>query len=214
MTLPGREVAAKTGTTQNWHDGWTMGFTPSLAAGAWAGNNCGGANPKCLMKEGADGVFVAAPIWNQFMKEALKDKPAERFKEPPGITRIIVDATSGKLPTANSPSTKEEVFADYNRPQDYDNIHISLAYDSLTNLPADPTTPPERITYKNFTVFQSEQPQNPGWENPVRDWAIKNGYLYPSRVPTNPTQPGFGEISARITSPSDGQQIEFAVFVI
>ncbi len=214
LTLPGREVAAKTGTTQNWHDGWTMGFTPSLAAGVWAGNNCGGANPKCLMKEGADGVFVAAPIWNQFMKEALKDKPAERFKEPPGITRIIVDATSGKLPTANSPSTKEEVFADYNRPQDYDNIHISLAYDSLTNLPADPTTPPERITYKNFTVFQSEQPQNPGWENPVRDWAIKNGYLYPSRVPTNPTQPGFGEISARITSPSDGQQIESLPFFV
>lgn len=214
LTLPGREVAAKTGTTQNWHDGWTMGFTPSLAAGVWAGNNCGGSDPKCLMKEGADGVFVAAPIWNQFMKEALKDQPAENFKEPEGIVRIIVDTTSGKLPTANSPSTKEEVFAEYNRPEDYDNIHLSLAYDSLTNLPADPTTPPERIIYKTFTVFHSEQPLNPGWENPVRVWAIKNGYLYPSGESAGQNQPGLGDISARVTGPPDGQIIESSPFFV
>ena len=47
-----RPVGCKTGTTQNWHDGWTLCFTPSIAIGVWSGNNDG-----TLLKQGADGVF-------------------------------------------------------------------------------------------------------------------------------------------------------------
>ena len=100
LTLPDRIVAAKTGTTQKWHDGWTLGFTPSLAAGVWAGNNDGE-----FLKEKADGVFVAAPIWHEFMEEALKNTPAETFPVPPGITKVVVDSVSGKLPTEYSPAS-------------------------------------------------------------------------------------------------------------
>lgn len=176
LVLPGRTVAAKTGTTNQWRDGWTVGFTPSLAAGVWAGNNCG---TKCLMKTGADGVFVAAPIWNAFMKEALKDTPAEQFKVPPGITKILVDSVSGKLPTGLTPNTKEEVFASYNVPTEFDNIHIERSIDSQTGLPATSTTPPEQIISQKYTVFHSEKRDNPNWENAVQAWAVKNGYLYP-----------------------------------
>jgi 1A family penicillin-binding protein len=69
-----RAVAAKTGTTNEWRDGWTMGYTPSLAVGVWAGNN-----DNSKMAEGADGVYVAAPIWRKFMDGALKNSNFDQF---------------------------------------------------------------------------------------------------------------------------------------
>ena len=74
LILPDRPVAAKTGTTQDFHDAWTIGYTPSLAVGVWAGNN-----DNHPMKEGSDGVFVAAPIWNDFMRSSLAGTVIETF---------------------------------------------------------------------------------------------------------------------------------------
>jgi 1A family penicillin-binding protein len=62
-------VAAKTGTTQEYRDGWTIGYTPSIAVGVWVGNN-----NNAPMNSKSDGVFVAAPIWRSFM-----DKISSRF---------------------------------------------------------------------------------------------------------------------------------------
>ena len=70
----GRIVAAKTGTTQEFRDAWTVGYTPSVAVGVWAGNN----NNR-PMKAGADGVFVAAPIWKEYMQKILINQPKETF---------------------------------------------------------------------------------------------------------------------------------------
>ncbi len=72
-----RSVAAKTGTTNGYRDAWTMGYTPSLAAGVWVGNNDNRA-----MRVGAAGSVVAAPIWHAFMEEALKDTLVEHFPDP------------------------------------------------------------------------------------------------------------------------------------
>jgi 1A family penicillin-binding protein len=74
LILPDRPVAAKTGTTQDFHDAWTIGYTPSLAAGVWAGNN-----DNAAMKDGADGVFIAAPIWHDFMVAMTANTPVEQF---------------------------------------------------------------------------------------------------------------------------------------
>lgn len=65
LLVPGFEAAAKTGTTQEYRDAWTVGYTKSLTAGVWVGNNDN--SPMRL----APGVVVASPIWNQFMREAL-----------------------------------------------------------------------------------------------------------------------------------------------
>ncbi len=70
----GRAVAAKTGTTQEFRDAWTVGYTPSIAVGVWAGNN-----DNHPMKAGADGVFVAAPIWKDYMQKILINQPRETF---------------------------------------------------------------------------------------------------------------------------------------
>lgn len=74
LILPDRPVAAKTGTTQDFHDAWTIGYTPSIAVGVWTGNN-----DNHPLKEGSDGVYAAAPIWNDFMRQATQGKPIEEF---------------------------------------------------------------------------------------------------------------------------------------
>ena len=210
LTLPGRTVAAKTGTTNNWHDGWTMGFTPSLAAGVWSGNNDG-----TLLKKGADGVLVAAPIWNEFMKRALESTPAENFTVPSGIQKITVDEVSGKLPTDATPNTKEETFTSYNAPTDYDNVHIRVAMDSLTGLPATNLTPPNQITYKLYSVLHSERRDNPSWETPVVEWALAHGYSYPpsDTISPNPTSGG-QNISITILEPQEGKIISSSQFQV
>lgn len=212
LTLPGRPVAAKTGTTQKWKDGWTMGFTPSLAAGVWAGNN----NSE-KMADGADGVYVAAPIWNAFMKQALKDTPVEEFKRPAGIQTITLDDASGKLPTANSPQTREDIFASYSVPQETDSVHQPFAFDSVTGQPANSNTPPGQIIYKLFTIFHSEFPNNPNWENPVREWAEKNGFPYPptEAQTQTPDQNYSQEIpSIDFAEPKEGQIISTIPFLV
>ncbi len=74
LAFKDRQVAAKTGTTNEWRDGWTMGYTPSIAVGVWAGNN-----DNTKMADGADGSYVAAPIWRAFMDEVLKNSNPETF---------------------------------------------------------------------------------------------------------------------------------------
>src|SRR3989344_6519623 len=119
-----RPVAVKTGTTQEFRDAWTVGYTPSLATGVWGGNN-----DNMPMRPGADGLYVAAPIWNEFMAKALANTPPEQFIRPPGIVEVAVDKLTGKLPTAYTPSTKTEIFAmDYNIPTEQDDFHIPAGF--------------------------------------------------------------------------------------
>lgn len=74
LRFDSRPVAAKTGTTNEFRDGWTVGYTPNLAVGVWAGNN-----DNSPMREGADGVNVAAPIWRAFFEKAVANYSKEDF---------------------------------------------------------------------------------------------------------------------------------------
>lgn len=70
----GVTVAAKTGTTQNNRDAWTVGYTSAVSVAVWAGNN-----DNRPMREGSDGVYVAAPLWRSFMDRALERFPETGF---------------------------------------------------------------------------------------------------------------------------------------
>jgi membrane peptidoglycan carboxypeptidase len=83
LTLPGRHVAAKTGTTQDFRDNWTVGFTPSLATAVWVGNP--DYHP---LAHNSTGIVGAAPIWHQFMNQALAQKPDEWYGVPSGIDQM------------------------------------------------------------------------------------------------------------------------------
>lgn len=71
---PGFGVAAKTGTTQNFRDAWTVGYTSEVALGVWTGNN-----DNTQMEEGADGIYMAAPMWREMMNQLLLRYPATPF---------------------------------------------------------------------------------------------------------------------------------------
>ena len=159
LQLGERPVAAKTGTTNDYHDAWTVGYTPSLAAGVWVGNN-----DNAEMKRGADGSIVAAPIWNNFMKKVLETKPSEPFAPPeiphtgklildgimPG-TIVTIDRASGKLATPSTPASyrEDQIFAEY---------HTNLKYidrnDPLGPVPVDP----------------NQDPFYAPWESAVTNW--------------------------------------------
>jgi 1A family penicillin-binding protein len=74
LTLKDRPVAAKTGTTQDFHDAWTVGYTPSITVGVWVGNN-----DNTPMKAGSDGIYAAAPLWHEFMVAVTQGTPVETF---------------------------------------------------------------------------------------------------------------------------------------
>lgn len=174
LTLGNRPVAAKTGTTNDYNDAWTVGYTPSLVAGVWVGNM-----DDTEMKRGADGSVIAAPIWKAFMTEALKGKPIESFQAPnppPEGTRDVllgkaveqtvkIDALTGKLATEYTP-------ADQVVEKNFRVAHNILYYVDKNN----PTGPaPEH---------PEEDPQFNAWEGAVKAWAEKNGWSATGTAPT------------------------------
>ncbi len=77
LFIPGREIAAKTGTTQENRDAWVIGYSPSIAVGVWAGNN----DNKSMTQAGA-GISASGPLWHEFMLKALEKAPIESFNRP------------------------------------------------------------------------------------------------------------------------------------
>jgi penicillin-binding protein 1A len=76
LYFPNRDVAVKTGTTNDYRDAWIMGYAPNIAVGAWAGNN----DNSPMQKKVAG--FIVAPMWRAFMDQILTKIPEERFEEP------------------------------------------------------------------------------------------------------------------------------------
>ncbi|OGH62256.1 MAG: hypothetical protein A2848_02455 [Candidatus Magasanikbacteria bacterium RIFCSPHIGHO2_01_FULL_50_8] len=160
LTLSGRQVATKTGTTNDYHDAWTIGYTPQIVTGVWVGNN-----DNAVMKRGADGSVVAAPIWQQFMTEAVKKMPATGFPEPPkntathfmlrgdaaGGVAVEIDTVTGKRATADTPreTTEKRTFLP---PHD-----ILFYVDPANPLGAPPQNP-------------ASHPQFSAWEVGVERW--------------------------------------------
>ncbi|MBI4653191.1 PBP1A family penicillin-binding protein [Candidatus Kuenenbacteria bacterium] len=165
FTLGKRPVAAKTGTTNDFRDAWTMGYTPSLVVGVWAGNND---NSK-MKSTGGD---IAGPIWNSFMKEVLKNTPIEKFTLPKKIitnkavlngklaneTIIKIDRASGKLATDLTPPS-------FVIEKTYSEVHDILYYVNKD----DPRGPFPKNPWKD--------PQFKNWEKPVQKWIEKQGIL-------------------------------------
>jgi membrane peptidoglycan carboxypeptidase len=89
LTLGGRTVAAKTGTTNDFRDNWTVGYTPSLVTAVWVGNN----DHTAMIN--VDGITGAAPIWHDYMTAVLIGTPAEAFPQPTGVTVAKVCASGG-----------------------------------------------------------------------------------------------------------------------
>lgn len=207
LTLGSRPVAAKTGTTNDYHDAWTMGYTPQIVTGVWVGNN-----DNSVMKRGADGSIVAAPIWQEFMMEATKKLPIVSFAPAPANTAtnfmlqglvgggisVSIDSVSGKLATENTPP--ENVVK-----QLYIPGHDILYYVN----PNDPLGPPP--------TDPNAEPQFNAWEAGVQEWILSkesSGF----KVGTPPTE--FDDVHKKefqpvlkVNYPQEGQAVSGAYLV-
>ncbi len=168
LNVKGREVAVKTGTTNDNKDAWTIGYTPSVAVGVWVGNN-----DNKPMKKG--GSALAGPIWNDVMTEALKNLPVESFEKPdpidqstPAIVRgfweggdtFTLDSLSNKLATEYTPD-------EYKKEISITNVHSILYWINKS----DP------LGTKTDTRNSDSQFNN--WEYGVQKWWEANKYKYP-----------------------------------
>jgi penicillin-binding protein 1C len=170
LNIPGKTVAAKTGTTNNNKDAWTIGYTPSIVVGVWAGNN-----DNTPMKKG--GVAVAGPIWNKFMNEVLKNLPKESFEKPnletdptkvkpvlrgfwQGNENFFIDKISGKLATPNTPkeTLQEKVVT---------NVHSILYWVDKNDILG-----PAPLNGAYNSQFNH-------WETSVQNWWVQNNNKYP-----------------------------------
>lgn len=163
LTLPNRPVAAKTGTTNDYRDAWTIGYTPSLAAGVWVGNN-----DNSEMRGAAAGGVAAAPIWKMFMKNALADSPIQGFVKPKAIqtgkpildgqltgeVTLKIDKISGKLATENTPKhlIEEKTFSEL-----HSILHYVYKDDPRGGAPGNP----------------ANDPYYEPWEAAIRDWVSR-----------------------------------------
>lgn len=199
LTLSDRPVAAKTGTTNDWRDAWTLGFTPSLVTGVWVGNN----NNKEMSKK-ADGSYVAAPIWQAFMKRALKDTPIESFNPPDpypsdikpiligqGIGEILlpINKLNGKIATTSTPP---DLIEQKSFPQDHTILYYLNKDDVAGPPPADPNS----------------DPQFANWEAAVQKWAEKNNRK--QEIPLELDLPVDGAVAPKINllAPSPNQTLD------
>jgi len=159
----GRPAAAKTGTTTDFRDNWTVGYTPNLVTGVWVGN----ADNSQMVE--VSGVSGAGPIWNEFMRRVLVGQPELQFAVPQGVVRAEVCSTSGLLPTPYCPKTRWEWFIEGTVPRIEDTLYQPFVLDRRTGLLADETTPPEDRETRVYLVLPPE----------ARDWAQRRGIPQP-----------------------------------
>ncbi len=100
LNFPGYDVAVKTGTTDDFRDVWTVGYTPSIVIGAWAGNN----DNSPMVKKIAG--YIIAPMWHEIMKYALLKYPKTYFGEPTTLPKTVSPALIGKYVFIQPDGTK------------------------------------------------------------------------------------------------------------
>lgn len=212
LNIPGHQVAAKTGTTNEYRDGWLIGATPTLAVGVWAGNN-----DNTAMKEGSSGSSTAGPIWNAFMKRALENRQSEEFEKPEEFEKTGKSILDGDLKVKEELKVCEYEKDKYclansscpdslEREEDFYNAKTILYYvkrdDPLGDRPSNPKNDPQ---YKNWQKgvekwVEKEEDDEEFWEIPEDE--CKDDYF----------DDYFADIE--ITSPNNGSTITSGSFKI
>lgn len=164
LYISGKNAAVKTGTTQDFRDAWTVGYTPELVVGVWVGKNNGSS-----MRPGADGSVVAAPIWNDFMARFINEYSSKDFVKPGKITidkpmlgGYLEDKTTVKIDKESDLVATDDCSKKHTEERTFFKVHSILHYvskdDPLGSIPKDPE---EDEQYKN-------------WEKAAQEWAKDN----------------------------------------
>ncbi len=207
LVVPGKTVAAKTGTTDDKRDNWTVGYTKSRVVVTWVGNNDNSPMSPTL----ASGVTGAAPIWNRIMKEALKDIPDESFTRPDGVIEMDIDAFGGGLPFEGQP-TRKEVFIRGTEPNGPASIYqkLKVSRKDSSKLANSVEVATGDYDEKLFIVLREDDPVSGDgknrWQEGINAWI--NGQDSKYKAPTE-TYSGGGsdQVVIQLKKPSDKERI-------
>ena len=194
-----RPAAAKTGTTDDWRDAWTLGYTPDLVAGVWVGNA-----DNTAMKNVA-GSRGAGPIWHNFMERALADQPAQQFARPDGIEEFEICADGGSVPGDACPPDRRrtEIFAAGQPPlgPEY-GFHQYVRIDTSTNALATEYCPAHVIEERYYYVLPGEEGKR---------WAEQHSIPQP---PEQLCSLHTGPAEVAILQPLPGETVSGEVYVV
>jgi len=167
LNIPGHQVAVKTGTTDDKRDNYAIGYTPSIVAGSWVGNN----NNEEMNPNVASGITGASPIWNRFMKEFLTGKENEKFEAPKNVKKIEVDELTGLLPQEGF-GTRNEWFLQDTEPTArsdwYQRIEVCKIDGRIAN---DGCKDADETDTNTFIKITAELPE---WQSSVDAWVKEN----------------------------------------
>lgn len=214
LSFPDRQMAVKTGTTNDKRDNWTIGWTPNLMVGVWVGNN-----DNSQMKEIASGVTGAAPIWRKIITMAMEGRPKEDFITPSGIVTSEVDLVSGYRAHDSYPS-RLEYFVKGTEPQDEDPVHARLKLCKASGKLAT-AVDIARGDYdeKEYFLFKENDPTTqPGgenrWQQGINEWlATQSDSRY--HPPSDFCDGTVDQIEVKFKEPQDQSQVgsDFKVLV-
>lgn len=204
LQLP-RENGAKTGTTNEYKDAWTLGYVPQLVAGVWVGNNI-----PSSMKNG--GAMVAAPIWNQFMNQSLKlddYKEVIPFTRPEGIVSVATSTLTGKIPSANTPPERirSDLYLSENAPKEVESEDQIKKFTICknTNLLATEFCPRE---LQEILIYEEHKEviDHAGWQAAIDAWVKKS---HEAQIAKQNTPPAEGESEETENITADGIPFRF-----
>jgi membrane peptidoglycan carboxypeptidase len=196
LELPDRPAAAKTGSTNDNRDAWTVGYTPDIAAGVWVGNNDNTSMDDVIGSSGA------GPIWQAFMMRAHEGVPAHSFPRPAGIVEREVCALSGVEPSPFCPETRKEVFSLEHLPPEEDAAWLQeVEIDANSGLLANEFC---RSNVLSKVMVQLENIEDPAGRDWMREWAADQGLeIAPEEACTR----GERQPVVEITAPEEGEEV-------
>jgi len=188
LELPDRPVAAKTGSTNDTRDAWTMGYTPDIAAGVWVGNNDNSPMENVIGSSGA------APIWQAFMIRAHEGIPVRDFPRPAGVIVRRVCTLSGTEPSPYCPEVRDEVFSvDHLPPGPDQDWFQQVEIDADSGLLANAYCRSHVETRVAVMLARVQDPKGRQW---LRQWAQDHGFIIaPEQACTNAEHPPMVEIT-------------------
>jgi penicillin-binding protein 1C len=199
-------AAAKTGTTNDFRDNWTMGYTPDLAVGVWVGN------ADNTPMQDSTGVTGAAPIWAKFMQAAvpvISGGNPSSFVRPAGIVDKVICADSGAEPSDKCPDQHTEIFDSSHLPPTKDQdlwAHISV--DAWTHLAVSPAC---ANSTTEIDVINVTDPTAVKWISETKEgkaWADKMGFKAPYVfTPTRACKADDPQPKLQLANLTDGQTI-------
>lgn len=149
LHIPGHVVSAKTGTTNDFRDNWTIGYTPNYVVTVWVGNN-----DNSRMSGIASGITGAAPIWNKIMTKLVTEHPSAGVPRPSNVIQKPVCSTTGLLPApGTSCPMRNEYFIAGTEPKQIESFATEKMFiDKSTQQPAKPGQT-DNVDQKDEQVF-------------------------------------------------------------